>query len=295
MIHDWPSALPVATFSALLLTTLALWFGARVWMPVFLIAIGLGYVSGAVSGLGALWIIVLCELCLWFCHFKRQPRNARNRAGLVSTFAGIVVVCLLLGTHTLPGFNNLLVAENLVISPGAAPYTLYLNFDKATVGILLLGLIHQQLMSRWAEWREALQAGAPILLLTVVVLMACSLAVGYVQLDPKWHSLFWIWAASNLLLTCLSEEAFFRGFIQRELFAALEGRTHAHWIAISVSAVLFGLAHIAGGWTYVALAALAGFGYAVVCQRTGRVEMAMLTHFSLNATHFLLFTYPRVS
>ena len=42
------------------------------------------------------------------------------------------------------------------------------------------------------------------------------------------------------------------------------------------------------------LAGLAGAGYAMVFQRTARLEMAALTHFTVNAVHFLLFTYPAV-
>jgi membrane protease YdiL (CAAX protease family) len=58
--------------------------------------------------------------------------------------------------------------------------------------------------------------------------------------------------------------------------------------------VLFGVAHFGGGWSYVALATAAGLGYGLIYHRTKSIEMAMLAHFGLNATHFLLFTYPRV-
>jgi hypothetical protein len=119
------------------------------------------------------------------------------------------------------------------------------------------------------------------------------MALGYLTWQPKWTSLFWIWAPVNLFFTCLSEEALFRGFIQRELASALHGTRYGNWVAIAVSALLFGLAHFAGGASYVALAAAAGVGYAIVYQRTQSIEMAMLAHFALNATHFLLFTYPR--
>ena len=64
---------------------------------------------------------------------------------------------------------------------------------------------------------------------------------------------------------------------------------------MALSASLFGLAHLAGGWQYVVVASLAGAGYAVVFQRTARLEMAILTHFAINATHFLLFTYPALA
>lgn len=43
------------------------------------------------------------------------------------------------------------------------------------------------------------------------------------------------------------------------------------------------------------IALLAGAGYAIVFDRTRRIEMAMLAHFALNAAHFLLFTYPRLA
>jgi membrane protease YdiL (CAAX protease family) len=64
-------------------------------------------------------------------------------------------------------------------------------------------------------------------------------------------------------------------------------------LAISAGAVLFGLAHFAGGATYVTLATAAGAGYGIVYHRTRSIEMSMLVHFGLNATHFLLFAYPR--
>jgi membrane protease YdiL (CAAX protease family) len=64
-------------------------------------------------------------------------------------------------------------------------------------------------------------------------------------------------------------------------------------VAVAASAVLFGLAHFAGGASYIVLATAAGLGYAIVYQRTQSIEMSMLAHFALNTTHFLLFTYPR--
>ena len=120
-----------------------------------------------------------------------------------------------------------------------------------------------------------------------------AMALGYLDWQPKWTPVFWLWAASNLFFTCLSEEALFRGFIQRELAGAFEGKSYGTWLPIAVSAALFGVAHFAGGWSYVALATAAGLGYAVVYHRTRSIEMAMVAHFALNATHFLLFTYPR--
>jgi membrane protease YdiL (CAAX protease family) len=208
---------------------------------------------------------------------------------------GIIVLGVLLGMHALPGFHNWLVLDKVVLSSGAEPYTLYLNFDKTLVGIFILGLCNPERLTGTASWRRALRTAAPVALILLLGVALSALALRYLTWQPKWTPLFWIWAANNLLFTCLSEEAFFRGFIQQELASTLRDVRHGAAVAIAASAVLFGLAHFAGGASYVMLAAVAGLGYAIVYHRTVSIEMSMLTHFTLNAMHFLLFTYPRAA
>jgi membrane protease YdiL (CAAX protease family) len=100
-----------------------------------------------------------------------------------------------------------------------------------------------------------------------------------------------LFLALNLFTTCLAEEAFFRALIQGRLTDALGARKHGAAVAIGVAAVLFGIAHGYGGVPLVALATLAGIGYGLAYRRGG-IEAAILTHFALNAAHFVLFTYP---
>jgi len=295
MIDAMPSAAVVAACATLLLGILGLWAAPAVWVPFSLAAIVLGYLGGVLSGPAALWIALLALACIVHLRLASRPAALTTRIARLASAAGIVALVLLLGTHSAPGFHNLRVAQDVVLSPGAEPYTLYLNFDKAMAGVLLLGIVHRSLLEHGTDWLDALRRALPIVALTVVVLMIASLALGYVRFDPRWHSLFLIWAPANLFVTCLSEEAFFRGFIQRGLHERLDGRRGGAALAIVVSAVAFGIAHLAGGWTYVLLATLAGVGYGAAYARTRRIEMAILTHFAVNATHFLLFTYPRLA
>ena len=125
--------------------------------------------------------------------------------------------------------------------------------------------------------------------------MLLTLALGYVRFEPRWTPLFWVWAPINLFFTCLSEEAFFRGFVQRELARLGANRARAALVALLVASLLFGMAHLAGGWKYALAATLAGIGYGYAYQRTRRLEASMAVHFALNATHFLLFTYPALA
>lgn len=274
----------LAACALLLATVVSLWFAPRRgWIALLVATVVAGYTAGVMHGIAALWVALLAAALLIYRRFF--ARSIRVLSVVV-----IVALVLLLGMHALPGFSNPLIVRDVALTPEAAPYTLYFNFDKTIAGILLLGI--GGMPAAVSELSGALRRALPVILATVLVAMMLSLAMGYVRFEPHWHSLFWIWAIANLFLTCLSEEAFFRGFIQREAQGALGQRSYAVPLAVGISALLFGLAHFAGGWPYIVLATVAGLGYALVYQRTRRIELAMLAHFVLNATHFLLFTYP---
>jgi hypothetical protein len=277
--------LTIATYIALGVAVIGLWVSARLWISALCVAVLLGYLSGTLSHFAVVWMVALAIAC-WL---HRQPGKVSRVVAI------IVIVCIVLqlGMHLLPGFHNPIIADDLVLSADAAPYDLYLNFDKTVAGILLLGMLWPTLIRSRDDLLKALRVGLPLIALNIVVLVIVSLALGYLRFDPKWTSFFWLWASVNLLSTCLSEEAFFRTFIQSGLAAALKPYRYGPTVALTVSAMLFGIAHLSGGWTYVLLSAVAGLGYGYIFQRTGRFEMAMLAHFALNATHFLLFTYPR--
>jgi len=285
--------LTAATYVALLLAVVGLWFGRRVWIPALAVAVVLGYVAKVLYGPAAIWIAAFAALCIACNRAKTLESHGRRVAVTAFAAAGVLVLGVLLGMHALPGFRNFLVLDKVVLSSGAEPYSLYLNFDKTLVGICILAFCYRALLTRAVEWRQSLRRAAPVAVGSVIVVAFGAMALGYLTWQPKWTPLFWIWATVNLLFTCLSEEAFFRAFIQRELASALHGSRWGSGLAIVVSALLFGLAHFAGGASYVLLATAAGLGYAIVYHRSRSIEMSMLAHFALNATHFLLFTYPR--
>lgn len=286
-------ALTLAACVALLATITSLWLHPAVWTVTLVVAVVLGYAAGMLHGLAAVWVAAFGLLVWLYRRNKISAAGNDMRAGLLAS--GILILGILLGMHALPGFDNPLLIDGAIVAPGATPYTLYFNFDKTLVGILLIGLGSTALLRSAGEWQSALRTAAPVIAINIVVAMVLSMALGFVAFQPKWTGLFWSWALVNLLLTCLSEEAFFRGFIQREVSDALSRRRHGEGVAVAVSAVLFGIAHFAGGWRYVLLAMVAGAGYAIVYRRTRRIEMAMLAHFTLNAVHFLLFTYPQLA
>jgi membrane protease YdiL (CAAX protease family) len=280
--------LPVATqvaIGGLLATVLSLWI--RPWwvrLVPLAVAVAAGFVAGILSGPAGLALLLLA-----FVLQQYRGHGGWARVGLGGL---VVVVSLALALHLAPGFHNPIVMREVVLSPGAIAYTQYANFDKGLAGAFMIAILGLAGRGSTDRWRGALRQAGPIVLVTIAVVMPASLALGFVRFDPRWTPLFWVWAPINLLLTCVSEEAFFRGFLQNETARLLGPRPQAAGLPVAVSGLLFGLAHAAGGWRYVLLSTVAGIGYALVFQRSGRLEMAVLAHFAVNATHFLLFTYP---
>lgn len=286
-IEPLPMLTQVA-IGGLLATVVALWIPPW-WLCLLPLAVAIigGYAAGILSGPAGLALLLLAVALRLF----------RGRTGWARTAAATVavVVSLLLALHLVPGFDNPVVIRNAVLSPGAIGYTQYANFDKGLAGALMVASLGLASLRSAGGWSAALRRAGPIALVTIAVVMAASLALGFVRFDPRWTPLVGVWAPINLLLTCVAEEAFFRGFLQREIARDLDRRRHGSAVAVAISAMLFGLAHAAGGWRYVLLATLAGTGYALAFQRSGRLEMAILAHFAVNATHFLLFTYPALA
>lgn len=287
--------LSLVTYGFLLLAIVGLWVRPVVWVAALLGAVGCGYWSGVLTGPAVVWTALLAGACWLYRTGQEAPASSRRRLLQLPAAAVVLILAFLLGAHLLPGFKNPILVRDLVLSPGASPYTRYLSFDKALVGLLLTGILGEELLRSCRDWLEALRRAMPWIVATIVLVLGLTLALGQVALAPKWTSFFWLWAVTNLFFTCIAEEAFFRGFLQRELSRMLVGFRGGQPLAIGGSAVLFELAHWAGGWSYALLAALAGLGYALAFRASGRIEMAILAHFGLNAVHFLLLTYPNLA
>ena len=290
----WTPASAIEVLAPILLasTVLSLWLAPRVWPTLLGLTFLAGCVSGQLTWLAALWIILLAAAC--YAYQSDLPWTSRWAVQLVkaASFLALVILAVALATHLLPGFHNIQVLPPTRLTPRSIPYNQWINFDKVIAGLLILGIWYRKLLRQPAQLQLALHRAVLPTLITIALVIALGRVLGYIQWDPKWSPHFWLWAAINLLATCMSEEAFFRAFLQTEIERLLAKRPGAAIIAIACSAVLFGIAHIAGGWQYVALASVAGLGYGTVFYRTRSIEASILTHFTLNAVHFLLFTYP---
>jgi hypothetical protein len=202
-----------------------------------------------------------------------------------------LLVAAALATHRVPGFASYIVAEGIQVGPSSAAMTLKANFDKAFAGVLLLAGFCSRARNA-VEWGRAIGVGFLAGAATAVVVVGLAVATGAVRYEPKLPAIAIAWMAANLVLTCIFEEALFRGVIQDRLTRLVADRRRLAWLPLLLASVLFGLAHAAGGPVLIVVAAIAGVGYGLAYATTGRVEAAIVAHFTLNSIHFLGFTYP---
>ena len=258
--------LPFLLLSALCFVTLS---------PVFLIFVALYiYVTWCLSAHQSKpvnpWITRLFQL-MWFV-----------------LSAGLII-------HKLPGYQGLLIAENVALKAGSLPASFYLNVDKALFSWSALCFV--PLIKRSFPSNTRVRWWMPVLLVPcgigAVVLIAVSTGIVTRQVAvPAWFPLL---ALSNLINTCVAEELLFRGllfkFVTNKLPATLSS-TARTLLILTITSAGFGLAHFAGGTSYMIVATVAGLLYGAVYMLTGRIVFAVLTHWLLNITHMLVLTYP---
>lgn len=294
-------------FVALWLAGLALWCepatAQRRWRPgwpptwalAWLVAWGLACWGGLLDARGAVAILACIGLSVWW-----QRTGARHAGTWVGTLAPWVIgaSALALALHAVPGIHNPLVLDGIRWRPGDPPFSLRASFDKACAGLMLLATVAPRCRNL-ATARALLPTLTQAALLTTAVALGLAWAWGLTEPAGTWPRVpgrpeaVPLFLVLNLLVTCVAEEAFFRGLLQ-----AAWMRRWAGWgargvvAATALAAALFGLAHLGGGPQMVLLATLVGLGSGWAFARTRCIEAAVLVHFAVNAVHLLAFSYP---
>jgi len=272
------------------------------WIVLFVAAIAAGLTADILAPI-ALTSLTATLALAWASRRDVRPLTS---ACFTALAAGL---SLALSLHLLPGFHNptLVVAEKL--SPDGRPFTQYLNFDKGSAGLVLLG-VYAPRLHRTDRLRAIAIATGYAIGLTAFAVFGVACLVKFVRLDPKFPDVAWAFLVTNLLFTCVAEEAFFRGLLQERMALCALGTASAAGCAtsslkpttvlrlalpVTASALLFAAAHAAGGPLLVLMAGVAGLGYALVYAFTRRIEAPLLTHFAVNAIHFVGFTFPALA
>jgi membrane protease YdiL (CAAX protease family) len=284
----------ICTFGLLALSVLALWVPVPaiknsrewLWCGTLAAAVVSGLAGGILGILAPCWVLLLALVSV-----QARDADSDSARAFLSVLAG--AISLLMGMHRLPGFfhTDLLANAGLVLDGKAVK--MHGNFDKTVVGVVLMGVFGRPIRDR-ESWIQMLRCVWPISLATIVVVLGLAVLLGYVKPGFNRHSYLALFLIGNLLSACVTEEAFFRTFLLGRLAHAWSASRYGTLAALIISAVLFGAVHFAGGPVLMALASIAGLMYGTAYLVTRRIEGAILTHFALNAVHYIAFFSPNL-
>jgi membrane protease YdiL (CAAX protease family) len=137
---------------------------------------------------------------------------------------------------------------------------------------------------RFQIGRKDLAAFGVNLAMCLVLVVPIALATGFVRFNPDTTVLGFAGSFAAIFLTiALPEELLFRGLIQNFLQKTW-GRV---MVALVVSSIVFGLAHLNNGprpdWRYAVLATIAGFFYGRAYLQSGGLMAPALLHATIDA------------
>lgn len=276
----------IATYLPLFLAMVALLkFRIKVPLGLAALSIVMALLSGLITPIAILPIVLLGLVC-----YGLQSKVHRFIPPVCVVLLFVLGCVFML--HKAPGFNNPKLIDGVQLDLQSIAFTMYLNFDKAIMGLLLLIFL-----PRPGPSPDRLEKNRLLSIVLMIILVTCvgGMMAGVIDWSVKWPAFFGIWALSNLFITSVVEEAFFRGFIQYGLQKGLDKVNKPQIIAVILSAVLFGLIHAGAGLMFMLLAMLVGFGYGYVFYKTGKLRFAIAFHFGFNVLHLLLFSYPKLS
>lgn len=267
---------------------------ALTFIALWLLAVALAWSGGLLDVRGASAVLGCIGLAAWWQ--RAAPRLHGTRAGALPPWV-IGALALALALHAVPGIHNPLVLDRIQWRPGDPVFSLSASLDKACAGLLLLATVVPRCTSLAAA-RALIAPTGQAALLTTVAALGLGWAWGLTEPALTWPRVpghpgaVPLFLALNLLVTCLAEEAFFRGLLQSALMKRWGTRGAAGLAAVALPAALFGLVHLGGGPKMAMLATVVGLGSGWAFARTRCIEAAVLVHFAVNAVHLLAFTYP---
>ena len=188
----------------------------RGWPVLASLSIATAVIAGIVEWAGLAIIILFAGACL------AATRSTQSTPLRFLSWTMVVVCAVALASHNIPWIHNVLIFENVTLSPSAEPFTLFWNFDKAVVGVFLYIMCLPP--QSGTQWGRLIAIVTTVTILTLAVVAVPGIAIGFIAWDPKWPIILMAWIPANLLITCVAEEAFFRGLLQQHLLEKLYPR-----------------------------------------------------------------------
>ncbi|WP_187409738.1 type II CAAX endopeptidase family protein [Saccharophagus sp. K07] len=274
MIHNTRRHLPAPVLSASAIIAVAtILFVVLGWMPLINAALLLPFAIGL---------------------YYLTTTDGSHRALIAAILVPTVLIGFFVAIFRPKGFSYPLIWNPGALYEGGEPFSLYVNLSKAIGGYLVviwlgLGLRHHR---STLVGERSLLSQMVVALVGVGAILFTAFAFYGVGWKPKIPDGILYFVVVNLLVTVLSEEAFFRLMLQSQIERFFKNKRLGICVGIVIASLLFALAHAGATGLVFFLFLFAGFIYAAVYAWTRSLLASMATHFGVNIAHILLLEYP---
>lgn len=250
---------------------LSLWLKRepKIWGTLICLSILSGIVAGNITWIGLVFII--CLALLWI-FYDRKPG--------VAIF--IVLACLGMSfkLRLLPGYYPFFITPKFAV-----------GLENPLIGLFPLALL-VPLAKDLRDWTVVIK-GLAFGCAGIALLAVLATISGATHWDFKLPSYMGTRILSNLILTSIPEEGFYRGFVQKTLCDYFKNIRMGNALALILTSLLFSASHIY--WSpnlgILVFTFLTGLFYGGVYLFSGKIESAILCHFLFNLIHMTFFSY----
>lgn len=259
----------------LCLSFLTMWASKspKIWGSLLGVSILTNLLSGdlLVNGL----VFIAAWVFLWFFYVKQKKSLLQ-----LALFLLFILLSFGIKFQLIPGFTSTQITAHF-----------YVGIASPILGLLPLALLIP-LARTEKDWHKVLQ-GTLLGCLGIAILALPAVITGAVHWELKLPSFPLTRYASNLILSAIPEEAFYRGFVQIKLCGYFKNIRGGSVFAIILTSLIFTLAHIywVPSLEILGFVFLASLLYGWIYLRSGKLESAIFTHFLLNFVHMTFFSY----
>lgn len=261
-------------FFALLMTFISLWVHKSPW--IWLSFLSISYILALQSGIAKPFSLVpVGTLLLIHTMLKRNlPRGPR---WLLVIAASLISIAILF--HWIPGFSN--HWDN--------PGKFWINFDTPFTGLFILAL-HLPLVKSSNEALSLSYKVIPFTGLAVALLLFLGHYAGSLKWVFNWPLHFSLRLITTLFFVIIPQEAFFRGFLQKECFKWIGPSLKGHVGSVLFSSLIFTLCNMywISGVKPLSFIFLAGLIYGSLYQYTDAIESSIFCSFTFTVLHLAL-------
>ncbi len=223
--------------------------------------------------------------------FRKEEIRCQIRSGL---FLMLVPLTFWVATYRPEGFHYPHLLSLIDKAGDPSRFELFVNFSKALAGFMLLYLLWPRL--REGEFVARARYPFLIALLAPALIIGLAIPVLGLALQPKTIEQIVLFAAGNLLIICVAEEAFMRFLLQQNLRNLIARFTGKHWIQeflpLLIVTLIFVAIHSGLNGAVIWVYACAGFLYGLSYTLSKNICYPIMIHFFVNQIHFSFFTYP---